>query len=197
MPGFGAKAYRGKVHNEIQQIRMVFKYAYDASLVDQPIRYGPTFKRPSKRVLRLHRNGNGPKMFEPDEIHKLLTAAPIQLRAMTLLGVNCGFGNSDCGSLPLTALNLKGGWVDFPRPKTGIQRRCPLWAESVQAIQSVLAERKEPRKEEDKDIVIRHETPGTVGQGHGESHKCGIPQAGKNFGALSKGAKLLCFTAHV
>lgn len=31
----------------IQMTRMVFKYAYDAGLIDRAIRYGPTFKRPS------------------------------------------------------------------------------------------------------------------------------------------------------
>jgi len=39
--------------------------AYDAELVDKPIRYGPNFKRPSKRVLRKQRNANGPRMFTP------------------------------------------------------------------------------------------------------------------------------------
>ena len=143
-----------RIGNEIQQIRMVFKYAYDAALVDQPIRYGPTFKRPSKRVLRLHRNGSGPKMFEADEIHQILAAAPIQLKAMILLGVNCGYGNCDCGTLPLAALNLETGWVDFPRPKTGIHRRCPLWPETVQAIKAVLATRQEPKRTNDRDVVF-------------------------------------------
>ena len=50
--------------NEIQRVRVVFKFAYDAGLIDKPLRYGPTFKRPNKRVLRRVRNGNGEKMFE-------------------------------------------------------------------------------------------------------------------------------------
>ncbi|MCH8829149.1 MAG: hypothetical protein IID45_06180 [Planctomycetes bacterium] len=37
--------------NEVRQIRMVFKYAYDAGLTDRPIRYGLSFKMPSKRIL--------------------------------------------------------------------------------------------------------------------------------------------------
>ena len=27
----------------------------------------------------------------------------------------------------LSAIDFEGGWVDFPRPKTGIERRCKLW----------------------------------------------------------------------
>jgi len=30
--------------NEIQRVRVLFKYAYDAGLIDRPVRYGPTFK---------------------------------------------------------------------------------------------------------------------------------------------------------
>jgi hypothetical protein len=42
------------------------------------------------------------------------------LKAMILLGINCGFGNSDCAALPQKPLDLDGGWVRFDRPKTGI-----------------------------------------------------------------------------
>ena len=54
----------------------------------------------------------------------LLDGAGVQLKAMMLLGINCGFGNADCASLPLSALNLETGWIDYPRPKTGVPRRC-------------------------------------------------------------------------
>ena len=47
--------------NEIQRVRMVFKYAFDAGLIHKPVRYGPTFKRPSKRVLRKARRREGPE----------------------------------------------------------------------------------------------------------------------------------------
>ena len=85
----------------IQFIRCVFKYAYDADLIDRPVRFGPGFKRPSKKTLRLHRAKQGPKLFTADEIRRLLDAAGVQLKAMILLGINCGFGNADCGNLPL------------------------------------------------------------------------------------------------
>jgi integrase len=37
--------------------------------------------------------------------------------------------------------------IDFPRPKTGIARRCPLWPQTVAAIREALAVRPEPRQE--------------------------------------------------
>jgi integrase len=140
--------------NEIQRVRVVFKYAYDAGLVDKPMRYGPGFKRPSKKVLRKARNERGPRMFQPTELQALLGKAGLQLKAMILLGINCGFGNADCGTLPLAALDLAGGWVNFPRPKTGIPRRCPLWPETVEALETVLAKRREPENEAEAGLVF-------------------------------------------
>jgi hypothetical protein len=82
----------------------VFKYAFDAGLIDRPVQFGPGFKRPSKKVLRLESARKGLRMFEAEEIRRLIAAANVQMRAMLLLGVNVGFGNADIGTLPLTAL---------------------------------------------------------------------------------------------
>ena len=64
--------------NEIQRVRIILKYCFDAALIDKPVRYGPTFKRPSKAVLRRERQKNGSKMFEPAELNKLLATADMQ-----------------------------------------------------------------------------------------------------------------------
>ena len=40
--------------------------------------------------------------------------------------------------LPIKALDMVGAWVNFPRPKTGIMRRCPLWPETLQAVQEAV-----------------------------------------------------------
>ena len=101
--------------NEIGRMRVVFHYAYNAELIDKSMRFGSTFKRPSKAVLRKHRNGAAPKMFESAEIRSMLDAAPIQMRTMILLACNCGFGNQDCGTLSIsktvgsTSLDQKPG----------------------------------------------------------------------------------------
>jgi integrase len=140
--------------NEIQRIRVVFKYGFDAGLSQQPMRYGPLFKRPSRKVLRLQRAKKGQRMIESTDVRRMLDTAAPQLKAMILLAVNCGFGNSDCGTLPLTALDLAGGWINYHRPKTGIDRRCPLWPETVQALQAVLESRSEPKGTAAKDCVF-------------------------------------------
>lgn len=134
-----------RVGNEVQKARTLFKYAFDAGLIDRPMRFGGEFKKPSKRTMRKHRAASGKRTFRADELRKLIEAAGVQLRAMILLGANAAFGNADCGQLPLTAVDLDAGWVVFPRPKTGIPRRCPLWPETVEALRTALADRPNPK----------------------------------------------------
>jgi integrase len=146
--------------NVIQRMRVAFKYANDEGLIDRPVRYGQAFKRPSRKVVRVDRARKGPKLFTAEEIRRLLgyppwrRAAGVQLEAMILLGINCGFGNADCGRLPLSAVDLDAGVIDFPRPKTGIPRRCPLWSETVRAIREAVAARPAPKDEEYAGLVF-------------------------------------------
>ena len=140
-----------RLGNEIQEVRTVFKYGFEAGLIDKPMRFGPEFKKPSASVLRRHRASNAPRLFEAAEIRRLLDAlegkemetgrkdektgkpekvtlpANPTLRAMVLLGVNCGFGNADCSSLPLPAVDLKNGWIRLShvqRPALTAAARC-------------------------------------------------------------------------
>jgi integrase len=138
----------------VQFIRCVFKHAWDAGLLDRPVRFGPGFKRPSKKVLRLNRAKHGPNLFTAEEVRRLLDAAGVHVRAMLMLGINCAFGNADCGTLPLSAVDLDKAIIDFPRPKTGICRRCPLWPETAEALKASLACRPEPKKAEHGGLVF-------------------------------------------
>lgn len=133
----------------IQYTRCIFKHAFDAGLIDRPVRFGPGFKRPSKKVLRLNRAEAGVKLFTAKEIRCLIDAAGSAMRAMIFLGINAGFGNADCGAMPLSVVDLDAGIIDFPRPKTGIARRCPLWPETIAALRAALDKRHEPKSEED------------------------------------------------
>jgi integrase len=143
-----------RLGNEIQRVRALFKYGYEAGLIDKPMRYGPQFKKPSKTVLRKHRSTAGPKMFEAEELRRLIDGAGVQLRAMILLGINAGFGNADCAALPLSAVSVNREWITFPRPKTGVSRRCPLWPETAAALRAVIDERPDPGGYEAVELVF-------------------------------------------
>jgi len=140
--------------NEIGRVRMVFKFALDQGLVDKPIRYGQSFKKPSRKVLRQTRARNGTRMFEAVELRQILAAACQPLQTMILLGINCGFGQTDVSNLPKSAMDLRAGWVDYPRPKTGVQRRCPLWTETVNGLEDVAVKPPVPKDRADANLTF-------------------------------------------
>jgi hypothetical protein len=57
---------------DVSRVRVVFNYAYNAGLVEHPIRFGPVFKRPGMRVIRAHRQKQGQRMFEAEELRSVL-----------------------------------------------------------------------------------------------------------------------------
>jgi len=140
--------------NEINRCRIVLKYAHDQRLIDQGVHYGQGFDKPSAKELRQARNEAGQRLFEADEIRRILNAADPVMKAMVLLGANCGFGNTDVASLPASAIDLANGWVNFPRPKTGIARRIPLWPETVVAIREALDLRPKPVDHDDANLCF-------------------------------------------
>ena len=103
--------------NEINRVRGVFKFAFDNGLISRPVCYGSDFKRPNRRALRKVRNSRPQRFFEAAEIRTMLGSANLQMKAMILLAVNGGLGNSDIANLPLSAIDLQSAWLDFPRPR--------------------------------------------------------------------------------
>ena len=149
----------GPVHlsNRIRVIRIALKFAYDSALIDRPVRYGQAFNMPRKQILRAARQELGSRMLEADQIRHMLGVTDPLMRAMILLGVNCGFGGGDLGQLPQRVLDLDGGWVEWPRPKTSIERRCPLWPETVNALRKAIKMRVTTKdKELDKLVFLTH-----------------------------------------
>ncbi len=127
--------------NEIQRVRMIFRFGHDQGIIENPIRFGQSFNKPSKKVVRKARSEAGLKMFKSVEINQILEAIEENptLKAITLLAINCGFGQTDIANLPESAIDLKSGFVTFPRLKTGIERRAKLWNETVEAIREAIA----------------------------------------------------------
>jgi integrase len=147
-----------RVGNSITRAKSIFKFGYETQLMERPARYGPEFVKPDKAKLRKHHASKPARQFSVEEVCALIDGALVvgeygpklvkpdaALRAMILLGVNCGFGNGDCAELNLSAVDLTNGWANFPRPKTGIARRGPLWPETVEAIQAAGAVRPKPQ----------------------------------------------------
>jgi integrase len=75
--------------------------------------------------------------FNSEQIAKLLSVADVKMRAMIWLGLNCGFGCTDCAEIKWADLDLVNSRVRLPRRKTGISRDLPLWPETVEAIEKI------------------------------------------------------------
>ena len=155
-----AKLSKGRglhaIGTQVTLCRMVFNFAYENELIEKPVRFGQNFKRPTKKSMRIDRSkkqqANGLKMFEAEDIRRMLADATRPMKAMILLGLNGAFGAADLAALPRTAINAN--WLTFARVKTGIDRRIPLWSETVEAIAEVRKHRPMPKDEADKGLVF-------------------------------------------
>ena len=132
-----------RIAAEINRCRTLFNFAWKHDIIDRPIKFGAAFTRPSKKARRLNRAEQGIKMFEAAELRKMIEAASQPLKAMLLLAINAGLGNTDVALM--TDKHISGTWLNYPRPKTGIMRRCPLWPETLQAIEEWRAQRPTPK----------------------------------------------------
>ena len=73
---------------------------------------------------------------------------------MTLLGINCGYGNTDCKTLVFGDVDLDSGWLETLRHKTSVKRRAKLWPETVTALRDFIEFRPEPRSPNNAQVVF-------------------------------------------
>lgn len=149
--GLNLKTLEGR----IACVRAIFNYGDKNGLLERPLSkiWGVEFAKPSKSALSKLKNQTV-RLFTANEIWRLLDAASVPVQAMIWLGINCGFGNTDVGKLKTSNLDLAAGWLNMPRSKTGINRRVPLWRETIAAIKRYLAVRPIPSDEKDSDLVF-------------------------------------------
>ncbi|MFC1759717.1 tyrosine-type recombinase/integrase [Planctomycetota bacterium] len=107
--------------------RMVFS--------DQPQQFRKALRSPTQKSIRKARTE---RFYEAESIRLMVKNASPEFKAMILLGINCAFGPKDCCTLPRRAVNLNAGWCDYPRPKTEVDRHCPLWKETIAAIRPII-----------------------------------------------------------
>ena len=136
----------------INVCKMIFRWAYESEHIEHMPRFGPDFKVGTKRANRIAKANKNGKLFTADEIKSLMDATDHQFRTMILLGINCGLGNLDIADLRES--HIVDGWIDYPRSKTGVERRIPLWAETREGLRVVLESRPQPKSEDDADRVF-------------------------------------------
>jgi integrase len=172
--------------NEIRRARILFKFAFDQELIDRPIRYGQAFRKPSSRVMRQARVDAGRRMFESCELQAILKVSPPVLRAMVLLAINGGLGNTDIAMIPLNAIDVRNQWLNYPRPKTAIGRRIPIWNETIDAIKIAMQLRPPPKDEGHDPLLFltRLGQPWVRYRRIEDENKPGTPQSEASFDAI-------------
>jgi integrase len=134
--------------------RSIFKYGFENGLIERPIVFGYAFRKPSAKTLRKNRMANGPKMFTPTQIRFMLEIATVNMKAMILLAINGGLGNTDLALLPLSAIDFKGKFLTYPRSKTAIMRKIPLWSETIRAIRMVIKQRNKAKIPKNETLLF-------------------------------------------
>ncbi len=123
------------INHYLAAVRSMFAFAEDTGLLTK----APPLKRVKNESLR--NNSGGEKvLYSAEQISKLVKLADTQLKAMILLGLNCGFGPKDIHDLLWE--DIKEERVTLPRSKTGVCQTFLLWPETQNALKSLLEERK-------------------------------------------------------
>jgi len=184
--------------NEVIRVRSVFRFGFESGLMAQRVVFGPNFTKANPRMIREAENRRPLRLLEPHEINSILQSADAVMRAFVCLGLNCGFGAADIGILRIASIDLHDGWISHPRVKTGVQRRIPLWPETIDAIGEAIASRPTPLDPTDHDLAfltrtgrrwVRTNRSGTPNDELGKRFsralvKLGLKRAGVSFYAL-------------
>jgi len=117
------------VNNRIATVKAMYNWAVDNEIIDDSPRL-----RAVKKVTP--QKGEKPT-FTTHQIRTLLEIANVQMKAMIWLGLNCGFGCTDCAELKWKNLDIENGRVRFPRGKTGVERNLSLCPETVRALTEI------------------------------------------------------------
>jgi len=142
--------------NMILQIRAMFRWCHEMQLCEA-ITFGPRFKPPTTNAIERERQVTGKsRFFDREILLQLIEAAEPEMKAIILLGLNCGFQPSDIIELTTDTLHLD---VDPPhhslaRIKNGQCRRAVLWPETVAAIRQHYETRIEPASKADGRFVF-------------------------------------------
>ncbi len=118
------------INHYLSAVRAMYTFADDSSILNS----APRLKRIKNE--RPHQCGSAERpLYTAAEIRRLLDNADVQLKAMILLALNCGFGPKDLHDLKWS--DIRGERVTLPRSKTGVSQTFLLWAETQRALDEV------------------------------------------------------------
>lgn len=138
----------------ITRCRSVFTFAVNVGHRKSALLYGVSFDKPTARAMEISDKDKPKKRYTAAQCRSLIDAAPVQLKAMLLLALNAGMGNTDVAGLRMAHLDLNARVVEMPRQKTGRSRRAVLWPQTCKAIRAAMAERPTPTREAEGLVFV-------------------------------------------
>ncbi|HUP81939.1 MAG TPA: hypothetical protein VM260_25530, partial [Pirellula sp.] len=146
--GVGLKTLSGRM----ARTRSIFNYASKNGLLELNMNklWGTEFDKPGRAAMS--KQSDIEQLFTRDEILTLLEHASEQVKAMILIGINCGYGNTDCAMIERS--DIVGEWITRKRQKTGKRRRTHLWPETREAIANALAAKPACKDESDSNKLF-------------------------------------------
>jgi len=122
------------INHYLSAVRAMFSFAEETELIQK----APKLTR-IKNEAKPKPGTNVKPLYTPDNIRLLLEQANIQMKAMIMLALNCGFGPKDIQDL--TWDHIDGERVTLPRSKTGVCQTYLLWPETLQLLNEIKEQR--------------------------------------------------------
>ncbi len=122
------------INHYLSAVRSMIIFAEETGLLEK----SPLLKR-VKNESPMQTSVRKKPLYTPEQLSLLLEKADSQLKAMLLLGLNCGFGPKDIHDL--TWEDITEERITLPRSKTGVSQTFLLWPETQEALKCIRKER--------------------------------------------------------
>ncbi|PHQ32455.1 tyrosine-type recombinase/integrase [Rhodopirellula bahusiensis] len=132
------------IRHRVTYVNGLLTWAADNEFIDRVPATGRLWRIPTRDEVEAEKTSSPAKVWTRPQIKKLLASANPQIAAMIYLGMNAGFGNSDCARLKVD--EMCGTWIEVPRGKNGRPRKAWLWPETVKAMKEARKACPKPRR---------------------------------------------------
>ena len=142
------------INHYLSAVRAMFSFAEETELIEK----APKLTR-IKNEARPRPGSKATPLYTSDNLRLLLGQADIQMKAMIMLALNCGFGPKDIQDL--TWDHIDGERVTLPRSKTGVCQTYLLWPETLQLLNRI-RQQKSCQISEIADLTLANDINGYV-----------------------------------
>jgi integrase len=142
------------INHYLSAVRAMFTFAEETGLIEKP----PKLTR-VRNEAKPRPGSKATPLYTTASLRLLLEQADMQMKAMIMLALNCGFGPKDIQDL--TWDHIDGDRVTLPRSKTGVCQTYLLWPETLQLLNEIQQQRA-LRISELADLRSTHDHNGRV-----------------------------------